>query len=64
VNFNRRHKRVGAHLVQNRSIVVEAEPYLLEQCPSPGDNAISCRLSSGEGRGLPHILTLSSVLEE
>jgi putative transposase len=31
VNFNRRHKRVG-HLVQNRyrSIVVEAEPYLLE----------------------------------
>jgi len=31
VNFNRRHRRVG-HLVQNRykSIVVEAEPYLLE----------------------------------
>ena len=31
VNFNRRHKRVG-HLFQNRykSIVVEAEPYLLE----------------------------------
>jgi hypothetical protein len=31
VNFNRRHKRYG-HLFQNRykSIVVQAEPYLLE----------------------------------